>query len=82
MPLGRVNCSYRRTEFLKDKRHIKENIKLGHKLVEFFGLAGEHKRYDQLKKIKQKLAKKYKLNLLAIYPQDLFSNNLAKVMKI
>jgi len=43
--------------------------------IEFFGLAGEVKNYDRLLKEKQKLAKKYKLPLIEIYPKDLFPVN-------
>lgn len=43
--------------------------------VEFFGLSGEVKQYDKNKKIKEKLAKKYKIQLIKIYPKDLFPVN-------
>lgn len=49
------------------------DFKIGNKLVEYFGLAGEHKRYDELRKIKQKIARIHRLNLIEIYPQDLYS---------
>lgn len=51
------------------------DFKIGIKWFEYFGLAGEHKRYDELKKIKQKMAKRYKLNLIEIYPKDLYPRN-------
>lgn len=51
------------------------DFKIGDTFVEYFGLAGEHKRYDELRKMKQKLAKKYKLNLIEIYPKDLYPQN-------
>ena len=51
--------------------------------IEFFGLAGNLKKYDRLVKEKQMLAKKYKLPLLEIYPKDLFPvNRLSKLIKI
>lgn len=40
--------------------------------VEFFGLYGEHRRYDELRKEKLKLARRYNLNLVKIYPKDIF----------
>lgn len=50
--------------------------------IEFFGLAGVVKEYDKLIKKKQKLAKKYKLPLLEIYPKDLFPiNRLSEIIK-
>lgn len=48
------------------------DFKIGKKIVEYFGLAGEHKRYDELKEIKQRMVKRYKLKLIEIYPKDLF----------
>jgi len=42
------------------------------KWIEFFGLDGELRSYDQLKKRKLNLVKKHHLKLIAIYPQDLF----------
>lgn len=43
--------------------------------VEFFGLKGRFKRYDELIEKKLKLAEKYKIKLVAIYPEHLFSKN-------
>lgn len=51
---------------------LKVDFKIGSFWVEFFGLSGEHKRYDQLKRKKIRLAKKLDLNLVKIYPNDLF----------
>ena len=48
------------------------DFKIGEKFIEYFGLAGEHKRYDELRKIKQKLAKRFKLEFIEIYPKDLY----------
>ena len=41
--------------------------------IEFFGLYGQHTRYDELWRQKLKLAKKYRLKLTEIYPEDLFT---------
>lgn len=52
-------------------------------LIEYFGLAGEHKRYDELKEIKQSIAKLYNLKLVEIYPKDLYPRNrLGEILKI
>lgn len=40
--------------------------------IEFFGLNGELKSYDRLKRKKLRIVKNSNLNLIAIYPQDLF----------
>ncbi len=54
---------------------------IGDYWIEFFGLYGGHKRYDQLRKLKLKLAKTYNLKLLEIYPKDLFpKNNLVEIL--
>ncbi len=51
------------------------DFKIGDKLIEYFGLAGEHKRYDELRIIKQRITKKLKLKLIEIYPKDLYPHN-------
>lgn len=40
--------------------------------IEFFGLAGERKRYDVLRDLKIKLAKERNLKLISIYPKHLY----------
>lgn len=40
--------------------------------IEFFGLTGELKRYDKLRRRKLNLIKKYHLNLIDIYPRDIY----------
>lgn len=49
------------------------DFRVGNKWIEYFGLSGELKRYDVLKRRKIKLAKEFKLDLVKIYPNDLFS---------
>lgn len=51
------------------------DFKVGNQLIEYFGLAGEHQRYDELKMIKQEIARKYCLNVIEIYPRDLYPRN-------
>lgn len=49
--------------------------------IEFFGLAGVLPKYDALIRQKRRLARKYKLNLIELYPKDLFpKNNLATII--
>lgn len=51
--------------------------------IEYFGLAGEHKRYDELRQIKINIAKKHKLALIEIYPKDLYPKaNLEGILEI
>lgn len=40
--------------------------------IEFFGLSGESKKYDFLKRKKIRIAKKLGLNLIKTYPRDLY----------
>jgi predicted nucleic acid-binding Zn ribbon protein len=40
--------------------------------IEFFGLAGAVAKYDQTLQKKRRLIKKYRLNLIEVYPTDLF----------
>lgn len=51
------------------------DFKVGKYWIEFFGLAGEHKRYDELREKKINLAKEKKLKLIEIYPSHLFPEN-------
>ncbi len=58
------------------------DFKIGEYWVEFFGLAGQHKRYDQLKRQKEDLAKKLKLHIISIYPKDIFpKSSLEMILK-
>lgn len=59
------------------------DFKIGNIVIEYFGLAGEHKRYDELRTIKQNLVRRYKLQMLEIYPQDLYpKNNLENILRL
>jgi hypothetical protein len=62
----RINVSYP-----KDKS-LTVDFKVKDYWIEFFGLSGQLKSYDKLKKRKLNLVKKEKLNFIAIYPKDLF----------
>jgi len=51
--------------------------------IEFFGLANVFSKYDKTIEKKRILCKKHKLQLIEIYPKDLFPiNNLSKILKI
>lgn len=56
------------------------DFKIGVIFIEYFGLVGEHKRYDELRVIKQKIARKYQLKLIEVYPKDLYPNNKLEVI--
>jgi len=43
--------------------------------VEFFGLSGQLKRYDELMSQKLDIVKRYKLKLIKLYLRDLFPKN-------
>ena len=59
------------------------DFKVGNKLIEYFGLAGEHKRYDELRKIKQRIVKSYNLSFAEIYPNNLYpTNKLEEILGI
>lgn len=51
--------------------------------IEYFGLSGNLKRYDFLKRKKIKIANKLGLNLIKLYPKDLFpKGNLNEKLKM
>ncbi len=51
------------------------DFKIGDTYVEFFGLQGQVKKYDQLVKEKEALWKVKNLKVIKIYPSDLFPKN-------
>lgn len=64
-----------------ENKSLTADFVVGDYWIEFFGLNGEVRSYDRLKKKKLKIAKKLKLNLIAIYPQDLFpKSKLDKIL--
>lgn len=48
---------------------------VGDYFIEFFGLHGQHKRYDYLRRIKLDLATKSNIQLIEVYPHHLFPKN-------
>jgi hypothetical protein len=51
------------------------DFKVGCYWIEFFGLSGQLKRYDELKLKKIRLVKKFNLKLIELYPYQLFPEN-------
>jgi len=74
---------HQRDVYYPGQKRFKTDFKIGNYWFEFFGLEGQLKRYDELKKKKLHLIKKLNLKLIKIYPHDLFpKNKLDKVLKI
>lgn len=58
------------------------DFKVGDVFIEFLGLAGEVREYDRLLKEKRKLWKKHGLDVIEVYPKDIFpKSHLDKVLK-
>ncbi|TSC76781.1 MAG: hypothetical protein G01um101433_670 [Parcubacteria group bacterium Gr01-1014_33] len=79
------------TESIEHKRSIpypegkrlKVDFVIENHWIEFFGLAGEVQRYDELVRIKRRLCKKHNLKLVEVYPKDLFpTNHLSEILNI
>jgi len=64
-----VNVSY------PGQDRLTADFVVGDVWIEFFGLSGEHKRYDELKKEKLDLVEQWGLRLVEIYPCHLFPEN-------
>lgn len=62
------NCPYPEGDYTAD-------FKIKNKYIEYFGLAGELTKYDELMEIKKEIAIKHKMNLLEIYPKNLYRKN-------
>lgn len=66
-----------------EKCELTADYKVGDFCIEFFGLNGEHRRYDQLKRQKLKLVEKYNLKLIELYPKHLFPiNKLSEALEM
>jgi HNH endonuclease len=73
--LYKKNLNHKRTVPYPRNKAFTADFVVDKYWIEFFGLSGQHKRYDDLKQQKLALAKKYKLNLIELYPFDLFPVN-------
>lgn len=60
-----IHVRYQGTRFTSD-------FKIGNTFVEFFGLKGQLKKYNELMDQKLQLIREKKLKLIPIYPEDLF----------
>jgi len=58
------------------------DFKVGDYWIEFFGLSGGLKRYDELKVRKLRLAKRHKLNIISIYPKDIFPLSKKRILPL
>ncbi|MBU4274948.1 hypothetical protein KKE19_04020 [Patescibacteria group bacterium] len=66
-----------------ENKKLTADFVLKNNWVEFFGLAGKLKEYDKLVRRKQILSKKHNLQLIEIYPKDLFPRNrLSEIIRI
>lgn len=80
--LFKNNIKHERNIFYPNSRYTAD-FKIDNKFIEFFGLKGKLKNYDKNLKIKERIAKQNKIELIKIYPKDLFpKNNLSKIIKI
>lgn len=57
------------------RSHMSADFRINGIYIEYFGLSGQHKRYDSVLKRKRVLWKKLNLKVIEIYPQDLFPIN-------
>lgn len=73
------NVPYPRTNHKADWAIFVEGEKI---FIEYFGLANDSPRYDRAIKEKKNLCRKYRLKLIAIYPQDLYpEKNLSRKLQ-
>ena len=64
-------------------KELTADFVVGNVWIEFFGLAGVLPKYDKLHRKKLRLATKHKIQLVEIFPKDLFPvNNLAKILSL
>lgn len=66
---------HKRTVPYPENQSFTADFVVGNIWIEFFGLFGEHKRYDELRRMKLDLTKKHNLKLIEIYPNQLFPVN-------
>lgn len=76
------NVAHSRSVPYPEGKGFSADFVIENRWIEFFGLHGEHKRYDEIRKIKLKIVKKHNLNLVEIFPKDLFpKNKLSQILK-
>lgn len=79
--LFKRNIKHERNIVYPNSRYTTDFVING-KFIEFFGLMGEIKEYDKHVRAKEKIALKNKIDLVKIYPKDLFpKSNLENILK-
>ena len=63
------------TKVSYNHHNMTADFKIGNTYVEFFGLRGQLKKYDQLVKQKEAFWRNKNFKVIAIYPNDLFPKN-------
>jgi len=83
--LFRCNIRHERN-FPYSNQKMTADFAVGNIRIEYFGLWGLNKTYNQGIQVKRKICQKDNLRLLEIYPSDLFSKNfkscLGEILKI
>lgn len=80
--LLRKNIKHERQIPYPTNSRLTADFSIGNYFIEFFGLFGHHKRYNELRNHKLQIVKNYKIKLIEIYPKDLFpKNKLQEILK-
>ena len=66
---------HKRDIFYPNSKKLKVDFVANGQWIEFFGLAGASKDYDNITKTKLAIVKKHKIPFIALYPKDIFPNN-------
>ncbi|OGH09022.1 MAG: hypothetical protein A2152_01390 [Candidatus Levybacteria bacterium RBG_16_35_6] len=75
--------THKRSIAYPDNYKLTVDFLIGNYWIEFFGLFGQHRRYDELRKEKLKIAKANNMSLIEIYPKDLFPvNKLDQILAV
>lgn len=69
------SIAHKRTIPYPGNKTLTADFVVGEYWIEFFGLYGQHRRYDELRNEKLQLVKKYNLKFIALYPANLFPKN-------
>ena len=78
--LSKNNVEHERNVLYSDRK-MTADFAIGNVRIEYFGLQGLNKIYDQIIKRKQKLCQREGLKLIEIYPSDLFSKNFKSCLR-
>jgi len=75
------NIQHEREVFYPNSKKLKVDFVANGQWIEFFGLAGEIKCYDDVIKRKLAIIKKHKISFIALYPKDIFpASRLDKII--